>query len=69
MVQIPEKTWLKFDEQRGVEKLWLVFSESALPELDSLKQFAGTQTRGLITDPALNKAIKDFLSAHSTNKP
>ena len=42
MVQIPEKTWLRFDEQRGVEKLWLVFSESALPELDSLKQQLGS---------------------------
>ena len=69
MVQIPEKSWLKFDTQQGVEKLWLVFSENALPELDSLKQFAGTQTRGLITDPLRNKAIKDFLDSHSTSKP
>ena len=68
MVQIPEKSWLRFDEQRGVEKLWLVFSENALPELDSLKPFAGTQTRGLITDPLRNKAIKDFLDAQ-TSKP
>ncbi len=68
MVQIPEKTWLRFDEQRGIEKLWLVFSENALPELDSLKQFAGTQTRGLITDPLRNKAIKDYLDAQ-TSKP
>lgn len=68
MIQIPEKTWLKFDTQQGVEKLWLVFSENALPELDSLKQFAGTQTRGLITDPSRNKAIKAFLDTH-TSKP
>jgi len=61
MVQIPEKSWLRFDEQRGVEKLWLVFSENALPELDSLKQFASVETGGLITDPLRNKAIKDYL--------
>jgi hypothetical protein len=68
IVQIPEKSWLRFDAQQGVEKLWLVFSENALPELDSLKQFAGTQTRGLITDPLRNKAIKDYLDTQ-TSKP
>jgi len=61
ILQIPEKSWLRFDAQQGVEKLWLVFSENALPELDSLKQFAGAQTRGLVTDPLRNKAIKDYL--------
>lgn len=61
MVQIPEKSWLKFDTQQGVEKLWLVFSENALPEFDSLKQFASVETGGLITDPLRNKAIKDVL--------
>jgi len=61
IVQIPEKSWLRFDTQQGVEKLWLVFSESALPELDSLKQFASVETGGLITDPLRNKAIKDYL--------
>jgi serine/threonine protein kinase len=68
MVQIPEMSWLRFDAQQGVEKLWLVFSENALPELDSLKQFAGTQTRGLIADPLRNKAIKDYLDTQ-TSKP
>ncbi len=69
MVQIPEESWLRFDAQQGVEKLWLVFSESALPELDSLKQFASVETGGLITDPLRNKAIKDYLDSQSTSKP
>jgi serine/threonine protein kinase len=66
MVQIPEKTWLQFDRQQGVEKLWLIFSGEALPELEQVKQFASEQTRGLITDPAQNKSIKNFLDSHST---
>jgi serine/threonine protein kinase len=66
MVQIPEKSWLKFDAQQGVEKLWLVFSENALPELDSLKQFASLETGGLITDPSRNKAIKAFLDTQAS---
>jgi hypothetical protein len=69
MVQIPKESWLRFDTQQGVEKLWLVFSENSLPELESAKQFAGTKTGGLITDPALNKSLKSFLDVHSTSKP
>ena len=69
LVQIPEQTWLKFDTQQGTEKLWLVFSENAVPELEAVKTFANRQARGLITDPAQNKAVQDFLTTHSATKP
>ena len=69
VVEIPKDSWLRFDTQKGVEKLWLVFSENWLPELESIKQFAGTKTGGLITDAALNKSIKAFLDAHSASDP
>ena len=62
VVQIPEESWLKFDPEQGVEKLWLVFSEAAVPELEALKQFANRQTKGLITDVSLNKAVQNFLT-------
>ena len=62
VVQIPEKSWLKFDPEQGVEKLWLVFSETAVPELDAAKQFANPQTKGLITDVTLNKVLQSFLT-------
>ena len=69
VTQIPEQSWLKFDSQQGTEKLWLVFSEAVVPELESLKEFAGRQTQGLITDPARNKVVHDFLNTHSETKP
>ena len=62
VVQIPEKTWLQFDKQQGVERLWLVFSEEAVPELEAVKQFASPQTRGLITDVTQNRAVQNFLT-------
>ncbi|HKG79829.1 MAG TPA: protein kinase, partial [Pyrinomonadaceae bacterium] len=65
VVQIPEQSWLKFDAQQGVEKLWLVFAENAVPELEAVKTFVNRQTRGFITDPAQNKAVQDFLTTHS----
>ena len=67
VVQIPEQSWLKFDVQQGTEKLWLVFAENAAPELEDV--FANRQTRGLITDPARNKIVQNFLTTHSASKP
>jgi hypothetical protein len=69
VTQIPEQSWLRFDAQQGTEKLWLVFSEDVVPELESLKEFAGPKTQGLITDPARNKVVQDFLKTHSETKP
>jgi len=68
-VLIPKTSWLRFDKQQGVEKLWLVFSEDVLTELEPIKKFAGIETGGLITDPALNKSIKDLLDRNSATKP
>jgi serine/threonine protein kinase len=69
LVQIPEQTWLKFDAQQGTEKLWLVFAENAVPELEAVKTFVNRQARGLITDPAQNKSVQKFLTTHSATKP
>jgi serine/threonine protein kinase len=69
VTQIPEESWLRFDAQQGTEKLWLVFSEDAVPELETVKEFAGPQTQGLIADPARNKVVQTFLDTHSQTKP
>lgn len=64
-IRIPEKSWLRFDEEQGVEKLWLVFSDQSVPELEGIKPFASGRTRGLITDPAVNQTVNSFLNSHS----
>lgn len=69
VTQIPEESWLKFDAQQGTEKLWLVFSEDAVQELESVKEFAGPQTQGLIADPARNRVVQNFLKTHSETLP
>ena len=68
VLQIPEESWLAFDKQQGVEKLWLVFSENAVPELEAMKQFANPQTSGLITDVTQNKNVQTFLTNPSLPK-
>jgi serine/threonine protein kinase len=68
-VQLPERTWWQFDKEEGVERLWLVFAEEALPELENSKGFASLKTGGRITDMAVNKSILDLLTARSATKP
>ncbi len=68
-VQIPEKTWFSFDKQQGTETVWLVFSKDAVPELEAVKEFASSRTRGVITDSVRNRAVRNFLTVHSTQKP
>jgi len=66
-LQIPEKSWFIFDPEQGVEKVWLVFSEEALPEFETIREFANR--KGLITDPARNEAVRNFINTYSAAKP
>ena len=68
-VQIPEKTWLEFDKQQGIEKLWLVFSKEAVAELETARQAASPESKNLITDAGQNKVVQDFLARNSIRKP
>jgi len=68
-VQIPEKSWLEFDQQQGVEKLWLVFSKDAVAELESARLAASPESKNLINDAGQNKVVEDFLARNSVRKP
>ncbi|HEX5875504.1 MAG TPA: protein kinase [Pyrinomonadaceae bacterium] len=69
VVPIPEKTWLAFDAERGTEKLWLVFSEQPLPELEAARGYASERARMLITVPSVNKDLQNFLNNTSLPRP
>jgi hypothetical protein len=68
-IQIPERSWFEFDGQRGTEKIWLVWAEGEVPELEAVKGFANPRDRGAVTSPALRAAVHEFLKAHSTPAP
>jgi hypothetical protein len=40
-----------------------------VPEFEALKAFANRHSQGLITDPAQNKAVQNFLTTESATKP
>ena len=69
LLQIPGETWLRFDEQQGVERLWLIFAEDAIPELEALKKFANSETGGAITNVPTNKLVQNFITSHSSSRP
>jgi Protein kinase domain len=68
-IQVPERSWLQFDAERGTEKLWLVWSAEGVPALEALKAYANPRDRGLVGDSGLNDAAGEFLRAHESTRP
>ena len=60
-IQIPQQSWFELDAKEGTELVWLVWSESAIPELESAKRFANAEDRGRIKDAELSKSIDSLL--------
>ncbi len=65
-IQIPQLTWFQFDEQQGTERIWVVWSEKDVPEMEAVKGFANPKDRGIISSPGLRTAVNEFLKAHSS---
>jgi serine/threonine protein kinase len=65
-IQIPQQSWFQFDEQQGTEKIWLVWAERDVPEMEAVKGFANPRDRGVVSSPGLRAAVNEFLKAHST---
>src|SRR5882724_4240993 len=69
-IDIPKQSWFRLDQEEGTEKMWLVWSVKAIPDLEATKQFANEKDRGVINSPGLDRSVKDFLSkTHSASKP
>lgn len=67
-IQIPEKSWFKFDAEQGTETLWLLWSTGPHAELEAAKRFANTSDRGVISDATLSQSLKRLLNESPTNK-
>jgi serine/threonine protein kinase len=69
-IDIPRESWFRLDQDEGTEKVWLVWSANALPDLEATKEFANEKDRGVIGSPGLDRSVKDFLSkTQSASKP
>lgn len=61
-LQIPEQSWFRFDEGRGTEKVWLVWSAESVPALEAVKGFANPRDRGVVKSQEPNAAVREFLA-------
>jgi Domain of unknown function (DUF4384) len=69
-IHIPSaEGYFKFDEAQGTEKLWLVFSEREVPELEAVKGLANPVNRGVIKDASQVEAVRSFLERHKDGRP
>jgi hypothetical protein len=70
-LQIPEQTgspemdWFIFDGVEGTEKIWLVWSERSVPELENVKARANPKDLGRISDPNEISSVAAYLNAQS----
>jgi serine/threonine protein kinase len=75
MVQIPlpsqnqQQDWFVFDQEEGVENIWLVWSERAIPELEAVKGWANPKDHGAVRDPKQRASLSHYLDALSAIKP
>jgi len=60
-LNIPATGSFIFDKHKGTERLWLVWSIEALPELEALKKWVNLADRGKIGDTTQAQRIKSFL--------
>ncbi len=64
-IRIPasNESWIRFDQASGTEKLYLVWSETASPQMEAWRSDAGNMQNGHVVfqDAAQLAAIRDFL--------
>jgi serine/threonine protein kinase len=65
----PDDDWIQFDQEKGTEKIWLVWSERSVPELEAVKHLANPNDAGAIRDPDQAIAIAQYLARHYARKP
>lgn len=61
--------WFELDKNQGVEKLWLIWAETAVPEFEAVKRVVNPTQKGTVTNPDQVNAVRSFLEQHATTEP
>jgi hypothetical protein len=64
-----QTAWMRFDDHQGTEKFWLVFSETAVKELEPATDAVNERDIGEIKDLAKARTVRVFLQQHSSASP
>jgi serine/threonine protein kinase len=70
-VQVPpdEKRFFRFDQQVGLEKVWVIWARTSAPELEAVKPWVNFQDRGRIKNAVQTLAIERFLAKEAEPPP
>jgi len=68
-LQIPERSWFFFDGEEGSEKVWLIWSNDPVPQLEAVKKWANKVDMGEIKDSQQVRDAQSFLEKHSASAP
>jgi len=66
---IPASGALVFDSHKGTERMWLIWSNESVADLELLKKWANPHDRGRIGDTAEARRIKELLKGSSFPSP
>lgn len=69
VTQVPKDSWFQFDDQKGSERVWIVWASSKVPALESSIPFMNTTDRGTIRDAAISRGVSTFLTSHAASPP
>lgn len=75
IIQVPppgrnrQDNWFVFDNEEGVENIWLVWSERVVPELEAVKGWANPKDQGAISDLTQRVSVFRYLTPFSATKP
>ena len=56
--------WFELDKNQGTEKLWLIWSETTVAELEAVKGVVNPTQKGTVTNPDQVDAVRSFLKQH-----
>jgi serine/threonine protein kinase len=67
--QTMQTNWNTFAGQAGTEQFWITWSASPVAELESARDAAFKSKEGALTEAAMVRTVKEFLTKHSDPKP
>ena len=59
--------WFQLDQEEGVEKIWLVWSQREVPELERVKSWANPKDQGVIKDSGQRRSVANYLTKPSAS--
>ena len=61
--------WFPVDNEQGTEKLWLVWSDRAVKEMETVRKWLNEKDGGEIKDPGEAAMLQQFLATHYSASP